>query len=102
MSKRIYNTLRGSGEPTKAMAIQSGAIRRRMKRLKETGHFTSDEINRMKRAAYSKMYSDLGLLPEEYRRAGIDIQLQQDNTEVNEQTVESEKNKTKIRTILWP
>lgn len=86
MSKRIYNTLRGSGEPTKAMAIQSSAIRRRMDKLKKTGRFTSYEIICMEAAAYAKMRRELGIL-------------------VTKETSDSDTNnhdKSRIRTMLWP
>jgi len=102
MRKRIYNSLGGSGEPTKARAIQTQVIRRRMKRLKETGRFTSEQILFMERVAIAKMESELGLLPAECEIKGIIYQLQFEENEVNEQFVEPEKCKTKIRTMLWP
>lgn len=102
MSKRIYNTLRGSGEPTKARAIQTAAIRRRMEKLKKQGGFTSQQLLFMQQCAIAKMERELGLRPKEHERKAIINQLQQEGNKVDEQSVEPEICKTKIRTILWP
>lgn len=55
----------------------------------------------MQPAAYTNMYSELGLLPKEYKRKGIKMQLQHKDSEDNEQAVEPEKLKRKNRTMLW-